>query len=256
MARWRLSSLWRDSDDLGFGVIITLIAVTYVASVTFFGPVGVALVLLLQAFVLLVVMRVAHARRFLLRATDVMLVLTVILCVAGLVVRPTTDENSWLLICVYVLSAILYGVAPISLLRHTLARPKIDLQTLIAAIAAYAMLGMFFAFAYRATAAIQTTPPFFGSSGRGDMADDLFFSFITLTTTGYGNLIPATNPGQTFAVLEAIIGQLFLVTAVAKIVNESGLLSSSRFRLDAGSKAAAQPTAGGGSDPAAEPQAP
>ena len=37
-------------------------------------------------------------------------------------------------------------------------------------------------------------------------------------TTGYGDLVPATNPGQTLAVLEAVLGQLILVTAVAKII--------------------------------------
>jgi uncharacterized membrane protein HdeD (DUF308 family) len=41
---------------------------------------------------------------------------------------------------------------------------------------------------------------------------------VTLTTTGYGNLVPATNPGQSLAVMEAVLGQLFLVTAVAKII--------------------------------------
>ncbi len=41
---------------------------------------------------------------------------------------------------------------------------------------------------------------------------------MTLTTTGYGKLVPATNPGQSLAVLEAVLGQLFLVTALAKIV--------------------------------------
>ena len=74
-----------------------------------------------------------------------------------------------------------------------------------------------FAFAYRFLAEVQGGP-FFGAQGEGDVADDLFFSFITLTTTGYGNLVPADNPGQSIAVLEALLGQLFLVTAVAKIV--------------------------------------
>ncbi len=41
---------------------------------------------------------------------------------------------------------------------------------------------------------------------------------MTLTTTGYGNLVPTQNPGQSLAVMEALVGQLFLVTAVAKIV--------------------------------------
>ena len=39
------------------------------------------------------------------------------------------------------------------------------------------------------------------------------------TTIGYGNLVPAANPGQTLAVMEMLIGQLFLVTAVAKIIS-------------------------------------
>ena len=46
----------------------------------------------------------------------------------------------------------------------------------------------------------------------------LFFSFTTLTTTGYGNLVPSQNPGQSLAVSEMILGQLFLITALGKIV--------------------------------------
>ena len=54
--------------------------------------------------------------------------------------------------------------------------------------------------------------------GDGTVGDVLFFSFVTLTTTGYGDLVPAGDPGQSLAVLEALLGQLFLVTAVAKVV--------------------------------------
>ena len=61
--------------------------------------------------------------------------------------------------------------------------------------------------------------PFFGSQGEGPFPQYLFFSFTTLTTTGYGNLVPDANPGQTLAVLEMLIGQLFLVTAVARVVS-------------------------------------
>ena len=48
--------------------------------------------------------------------------------------------------------------------------------------------------------------------------DAVYYSSVTLTTTGYGDLVPPANPGQTLAVLEAVLGQLFLVTAVAKII--------------------------------------
>ena len=64
--------------------------------------------------------------------------------------------------------------------------------------------------------------------------------------------MPAGNPGQTFAVCEAILGQLFLVTAVAKIVNESGILTARMNRVRAAEAAARDDD---GSDPPSEPQA-
>ena len=88
---------------------------------------------------------------------------------------------------------------------------------MLGALCAYVLIGMAFAFTYRAIGVFQT-PAFFGTNGDGTLSQDLFFSFITLTTTGYGNLVPEKNPGQTLAVFEALIGQLFLVTAVGKIV--------------------------------------
>ena len=77
---------------------------------------------------------------------------------------------------------------------------------------------MFFAFLYRAIGIVQAHPPFFGAQGPGTFSQDLFFSFTTLTTTGYGDLTPAGNPGQSFAVLEMLVGQLFLIAAVGKVV--------------------------------------
>jgi hypothetical protein len=77
---------------------------------------------------------------------------------------------------------------------------------------------MFFAFAYK-TAGEFGSVPFFGSTGPGSLSQDVFFSFVTMTTVGYGNLVPAANPGQTLAVLEAVTGQLFLIVAVGKIIS-------------------------------------
>jgi hypothetical protein len=109
-------------------------------------------------------------------------------------------------------------VAPFSIVRHVGWRRTVDQETMLGALAAYLFIGMACAFAYRLLGAVQSSP-FFGAGGDGTVSQDLFFSFITLTTTGYGNLVPATNPGQSLAVLEALTGQLFLVTAVAKVVS-------------------------------------
>jgi Ion channel len=230
VVRQRALDLWRGSDDLGYGVVLGLIALTYAASVTLSSSTAwTAFVLVLQVVVVLIVLRISHARRAVRAIGTVTVLAALVIAVLAVITKPESHagsaEQSPTLIGLLWLSALLYGIAPLSILRHQLTRPTIDMQTLLAAIAAYLMIGMFFAFSYRAIAEVSSTP-FFGSSGPGTVADDLFFSFITLTTTGYGNLVPAGNPGQTFAVAEAIVGQLFLVTAVAKIVNESGLLTA------------------------------
>jgi Ion channel len=108
--------------------------------------------------------------------------------------------------------------APVIIVRRLVRRRTVDTETVLGAIAAYLMVGMAFAFAYRALGKLQAGP-FFGPQGDGSFSQDLFVSFTTLTTTGYGNLVPADNPGQSLAVLEMLIGQLFLVTAVAKVVS-------------------------------------
>jgi len=109
-------------------------------------------------------------------------------------------------------------VAPASILGDLGRRRHVDRELMMGALSTYLMLGMAFAFSYRCIAAFQPSP-FFGDRGDGTLADSLFYSFVTLTTTGYGDLVPAGNPGRTLAVLEALLGQLFLVTAVAKVVN-------------------------------------
>ena len=115
-------------------------------------------------------------------------------------------------------SGVLYVGAPAIIVRHLVLRRTVDGQTVLGSIAAFLMVGMAFAFAYRVLGVVQGGP-FLGSQGEGSFSQDLFFSFTTLTTTGYGNLVPAADPGQTLAVGEMLIGQLFLVTAVAKAVS-------------------------------------
>ena len=127
--------------------------------------------------------------------------------------RETTGEGA-----VAFMSAVLYLIAPFSITRSLIYRREVDLQTVLGAIDIYLLVGMLFAFIYRFLGVVQPSS-FFGANGDGKIPQDLFFSFTTLTTTGYGNLVPAGNPGQTFAVAEMLVGQLFLVIAVAKVIN-------------------------------------
>jgi ion channel len=197
-----------------YGLVLLLILLTYVLSITLTNGRAVSVVVAVQIATIWVVLRASEARRRLRVFASVLAALSAAVAILNLFIPDQTDDKGFLAL----VSALLYLGAPFSIVRHLVLRRTVDRETVLGAIAAYLMMGMFFAFAYRALGAIQAGP-FFGASGEGKFPQDLFFSFTTLTTTGYGNLIPAGNPGQSFAVMEMLIGQLFLVTAVAKAVN-------------------------------------
>jgi hypothetical protein len=201
-----------------YGLVIILIGLAYVVTAATHGSSAQSVVVLVQLLTVWIVFTVSEspvARRITGIAALIGGLLTVIAWIAGSI-RGDKDVTRVL----FVVSAVLYLVAPVVIVRHIIRRNVVDGQTVLAAIAAYLLIGMMFAFVFLAVSAIQVTPPFFGAQGPGSTSQDLFFSFVTLTTTGYGNLVPEANPGQSLAVLEAIVGQLFLVTAVAKVVTD------------------------------------
>jgi len=211
--RHRLIEAFSSPDS--YGLVLLLILITYALSAALTASWATSVVLAVQIATVWVSLRASQARRSARTAADVALAAAALAAVANLFAHDQMQHGtvvSWA-------SGLLYLIAPASIVRHLVLRRIVDVQTLLGTIAAYLMVGMFFAFLYHALGFTQTHPPFFGSQGAGTFSQDLFFSFTTLTTTGYGNLVPAGNPGQTFAVLEMLIGQLFLVTAVAKVVS-------------------------------------
>jgi Ion channel len=211
--RHRLLEAFSSPDS--YGLVLILILITYALSAALTASWATSLVLAVQIATVWVTLRASQARRPVRTAANVALAAAALAAVANLFFHDQIHGGT---VAAWV-SGLLYLIAPVSIVRRLVLRRVVDVQTLLGTIAAYLMVGMFFAFLYHALGLTQTQPPFFGSQGVGTFSQDLFFSFTTLTTTGYGNLVPAGNPGQTFAVLEMLIGQLFLVTAVAKVVS-------------------------------------
>ncbi|PKQ33303.1 MAG: hypothetical protein CVT61_16895 [Actinobacteria bacterium HGW-Actinobacteria-11] len=112
-------------------------------------------------------------------------------------------------------------VAPVAIIGHQVKRRGLNLEALLAAITAYVFVGLFFTFAFNLLSLVSPASIFDGTDD-DSLAHQLFFSFTTLTTTGYGNLVPSTATSQAVAVAEAITGQLFLITAVARIMRGAG----------------------------------
>ena len=103
------------------------------------------------------------------------------------------------------------------IVRRVLARPEITLQSIYGAISAYLILGLMFAAFYAAMYRFGGNT-FFANGRTGDTRTFQYFSFVTLTTLGYGDYTAAASGGQAVAVIEAITGQIFLATLVARLV--------------------------------------
>jgi len=95
---------------------------------------------------------------------------------------------------------------------------EVNAQSITGAICIYILLGILFVFLFSATALLGSGD-FFAQGTDGSRSLRFYFSFVTLATLGYGDYTPAGNLGHTLAVLEALIGQLYLVTVLALLVS-------------------------------------
>lgn len=121
----------------------------------------------------------------------------------------------------------LSALAPVVVVRRLLHHRQVTRSTLLAAISAYLLLPLAFYYAFLAVDARQATP-FFGHSE--PTTSFMYFSLTTLTTLGYGDLAAVTPLGRTLATVEAVVGQVYLVTLVALLVG----LYAQRRRADEG----------------------
>jgi Ion channel len=208
----RLARSFVSADS--YGLVLLLVVVTYVVSVSFTEAQAASVVLVVQLATVWLTLRTSRARPVVRRVANIVLSLAAVVAIGSFFVHQRGIELGG----IFAVCCLLYLIAPFSILRHLILRRGIDVESLLGAVAAYLLIGMFFAFAYQAAGELGSVP-FFGSAGYGSLSEDLFFSFVTMTTVGYGNLVPAANPGQTMAVVEAVVGQLFLVVAVGKVIS-------------------------------------
>ena len=104
-------------------------------------------------------------------------------------------------------------------LVQTLRSGPITLHRIQGAVAAYLLLGVLWAYAYALVEALRPgafSGPISGADGPRAL---LYFSFVTLTTTGYGDVLPVRPAARSLANLEAVTGTLFVAILVARLVS-------------------------------------
>ena len=116
---------------------------------------------------------------------------------------------------------IVVALAPVAILRSIIAHRQISWATVVGAISIYISIGLFFACFHQIVFEFNDAA-YVVSQGKLQSASFQYFSFITLTTVGFGDVVATTDLARTMVALEAVIGQIFLVTIVALVVGNLG----------------------------------
>jgi voltage-gated potassium channel Kch len=146
-------------------------------------------------------------RRLGLAATALVLVTTISL---GLVATDVAEGWRLLILAVALLAALL------AILFRILQHERVSAQSIMGGISAYALIAFTMSAVYHGLDLLSGADFLNGVVGPGDYT---YFSFVTLTTVGYGDITAASDIAKRLVVVEAFIGQVFLITLVARLVS-------------------------------------
>lgn len=104
-------------------------------------------------------------------------------------------------------------------LARLIADQGVTVQAVAGAVTVYLLIGLVFAWSIAAIVRVFDTP-YFVQRTTVSASYLVYFSFTVLTTTGFGDLTPATSLGRGIAVLEMAVGQIYLVTVIAVLVGQ------------------------------------
>jgi uncharacterized membrane protein YeaQ/YmgE (transglycosylase-associated protein family) len=205
---------------LGYGVVLLLVIASIVMQMSLPASDGSRFAtIVLQAVTLVVAIRAAGVRGGT-RLAALVAVVAVVASTITWVVRGDLPPAP-----AAIVNGLLVAVAPVAiahaLLRDLRAQHEVTTATLAGVLAIYLLAGMFFSFLYGVIGAVDSDA-LFAEIATSNRQDQLYFSFVTLCTVGYGDLTPAGGVPRAFAVAEMLVGQIYLVTIVSLIVSNLG----------------------------------
>ena len=131
--------------------------------------------------------------------------------------------SHWLIMIAHGSLMALIGFFAVAILSYVLGSGKVTWDKIYGAICAYLLLGYAWTFAY--SLVVEAQPGAFLSLTStmphdivGRVMELRYFSFVTLATVGYGDIVPHTAAARNLALLEAILGQFYLVALVGRLV--------------------------------------
>jgi hypothetical protein len=199
-----------------YGVVLLLAFALVVFQVlTSGGDWSRAVVVSLQSAALLVVVATSRARSEVRRARAAAVGAGALVLVAGVASGVVPIAVTFLVIVALNTAVPLALVA--GLLRMVRTR-GVTVQAIAGALAIYLLVGLLFAAMISFVANVDNGA-YFAQGTDGSSSDRVYFSFTVLTTTGFGDLTAATSVGRALAVVEMLLGQIYLVTVISILVS-------------------------------------
>ena len=210
-----------ESRGRRYGLVLALVIASTVFQLVVSSANGPRFVVIaLQAATLVAAVRTARVRRVGVRLAAAVAALAVL---ASLGTWLTAGEIPYAFAAV--VGLLLVAVAPpvlaAGMVNDLRATREVSLHTLAGVLAIYLLIGMFFAFTYGLIDTVDASA-LFADRADSTPAERLYFSFVTLSTVGYGDFSPGSDGSRALAVSEMLIGQIYLVTIVSLIVANLG----------------------------------
>jgi len=188
-------------------LVVMLVAYPYAGGG---GALGIAAVLIPIASVFALGAR--HRHRLILFALG-------LVTVAG-IIQEATGAGILPLVPVEITALLLFAYTTIFVLGRVLKSPRVTGDTLCGAIAVYLMIGLTWSLAYVLLEHLHPGSYRLAAAGmqRADGKDLLYFSYVTLATLGYGDVVPVTDGARSLAVLEGLCGTVYMAILVARLI--------------------------------------
>jgi hypothetical protein len=197
-----------------YGLLLVLLFLDYlVLSVGTIGTLALSISAVTVSLTILLAFHTSMVRGRLFTVVKVL----VVVAIAGSVVATVTDTGRGRGVA-FALLALLMVASPVAVAQRIVRHTRVTVHSLLGAISIYVLIGLDFAFADLSVQAIGGSA-FFAQPGVHHSPDFLYFSFVTMTSLGYGDLSPAYGLPRTMSVLEALVGQIFLVVMVSRLVS-------------------------------------
>jgi hypothetical protein len=195
-----------------YGLLLSILLTSYLLSALIHGKWIPALELALFVMAAILALRDSPPHR---TAARITIIVALAVSVAMIAISASISTSAGKGVAA-IWTALVLLITVAALVRQILQLPTVTIQSIFGAVSAYMIIGLMFAAWYSAIYNLHGS--FFADHEPGTASTFQYFSFSTLTTLGYGDFTAAGATGRAIAMIEAMSGQIFLATLVARLV--------------------------------------